>query len=61
MFHTACGLQHLHEKGIVHRNIKPENIYRWDNIYKLGDFGVAKVLDGSHMTSGVAPYLHMAP
>lgn len=28
---------------------------------KIGDFAVAKELDGSHMTSGVAPYMHMAP
>lgn len=61
MFHTAVGLQYLHERGIAHRNIKPQNVFRWDNISKLGDFAVAKELDGSHMTSGVAPYMHMAP
>lgn len=61
LFHAACGLQYLHNKNIMHRNIKPENIFRWDKIAKLGDLGVAKELDGSHMTSGLAGYIHMAP
>jgi serine/threonine protein kinase len=61
MFHAACGVQFLHQRNIAHRNLKPENIYRWENIVKVGDLGVAKALDGTHMTSGVATYIHMAP
>lgn len=61
LFQAACGLQYLHHKNIMHRNIKPGNIFRWEKIVKLGDLGVAKELDGSHMTSGVGGYIHMAP
>ena len=28
MFETCMGLQHLHEYGIVHRDIKPGNLSR---------------------------------
>lgn len=35
---TAVGLQHAHERGIVHRDIKPGNLL-------LNDQGVVKILD----------------
>lgn len=43
------AIQHLWQKDIVHRDIKPENILMvkssaGQNIYKLGDFGAARIL-----------------
>jgi serine/threonine protein kinase len=61
LFQAACGVQYLHARNICHRNLKPQNIYRWENIAKVGDLAVAKQLDGSHMTSDLASYIHMAP
>lgn len=45
---AAAGLAHLHEKGWVHRDIKPDNfLLRDDNVVKLIDFNLARKPAGS--------------
>jgi serine/threonine-protein kinase len=41
---VLCGLQHAHERGYIHRDIKPQNILlqRGARTAKLSDFGLAK-------------------
>lgn len=40
---VLLALELLHARGMVHLDIKPENIFVKNNLYKLGDFGLANV------------------
>ena len=42
------GLKLCHDSGVIHRDVKDDNIFVSDNgDYKIGDFGVSKVLKDS--------------
>lgn len=45
MVHMAKGLHSLHDRKILHRDLKCANVFiTSDNVYKLGDLNVSKVL-----------------
>uniref|UniRef100_UPI00398EADD1 serine/threonine-protein kinase Nek11 isoform X1 n=2 Tax=Pristiophorus japonicus TaxID=55135 RepID=UPI00398EADD1 len=41
------GAQYMHERRILHRDLKSNNIFLKNNIVKIGDFGVSRLLMGS--------------
>ena len=45
-FTQLClGLKHVHDRKILHRDIKCQNVFLTkQNIVKMGDFGIARVL-----------------
>lgn len=45
MSDVLSGFLELIENGIIHRDLKPANILIKNDVYKLADFGFARLVD----------------
>ena len=60
----ASGVNHLHSAGLVHRDLKPGNVFDDLGIVKVGDYGLSKFISASHRgghTESVGTFHYMAP
>lgn len=60
----VAGVEHLHQEGLVHRDLKPGNLFDDRGVIKVGDYGLSKFISetrrGGH-TESVGTFHYMAP
>ncbi|MCK5579623.1 MAG: serine/threonine protein kinase, partial [Planctomycetes bacterium] len=62
MIQVARALEHAHKNNLVHRDIKPDNIFMTvDGTVRLGDFGIACELGDELRTTKCGTYKYMSP
>lgn len=61
----CAALTTCHQKNILHRDVKPENIFvNHNGVYKLGDFGISRILDSAsndHASTGIGTPQYASP
>lgn len=56
------GIEHLHAKSVVHRDLKPDNILLQRNYPRITDFGISRIVSsGSMSTKAMGSPAYMSP
>lgn len=57
----ADGLAQLHDLQTAHGDVKPDNIMLVEGVWKLGDFGLTRPMEGSYVLSAPGTLSYTAP
>jgi formylglycine-generating enzyme required for sulfatase activity len=54
MIGVLRGIEHLHSRNVVHRDLKPDNILLQGNFPRIADFGISRIVSESGRLTGAS-------